>query len=169
MAGVDELVARGLADPERLGIMGWSYGGYMTSWAITQTDRFKAACIGAAITNLVSFNGTADIPSFVPDYLGGEYWERLAPYLERSPLFQAERVRTPALIQHGAEDIRVPLGQGRELYNALRRRGIPVELVIYPRQGHSVEEPRLLIDLRRRSVEWLVRWLGASEAEPPRS
>lgn len=169
MAGVDELVARGLADPERLGIMGWSYGGYMTSWAITQTDRFKAACIGAAITNLVSFNGTADIPSFVPDYLGGEYWERLAPYLERSPLFQAERVRTPALIQHGAEDIRVPLGQGRELYNALRRRGVPVELVIYPRQGHSVEEPRLLIDLRRRSVEWLVRWLGASEAEPPRS
>lgn len=162
MAGVDALVARGLADPERLAIMGWSYGGYMTSWAITQTDRFKAACVGAAVTHLASFNGTADIPSFVPDYFGGEHWERQEDYLARSPLIQAGRARTPSLVQHGADDIRVPLSQGRELYNALRRRGVPAELVIYPRQGHAVDEPRLLIDVRRRSVEWLVRWvLGA--------
>jgi dipeptidyl aminopeptidase/acylaminoacyl peptidase len=159
MAGVDALIERGLADAERLGIMGWSYGGYMTAWAITQTERFKAACIGAPVTNLVSFNGTADIPGFVPDYFGGDHWQQLDAYLARSPLFQVHRARTPSLIQHGADDIRVPLGQGRELYNALKRQGVPAELMIYPRQGHAIDEPRLVIDVRRRSVVWFERWL----------
>ena len=75
MAGVDTVVAMGVADPDRLGVMGWSYGGFMTSWIITQTNRFKAASIGAPVTNLVSFTGTADIPSFIPDYFGGEFWD----------------------------------------------------------------------------------------------
>jgi dipeptidyl aminopeptidase/acylaminoacyl peptidase len=168
MAGVDTLISLGLADPERLGIMGWSYGGYMTAWAITQTERFKAACIGAPVTNLVSFNGTADIPGFVPDYFGGEHWQQLDAYLARSPLFQVQHARTPSLIQHGEADIRVPLGQGREFYNALKRQGVPTELVIYPRQGHGIDEPCLVIDVRRRSVEWLERWLGrGAGAAPP--
>ena len=75
MSGVDALVANGVADPERLGVMGWSYGGYMTSWIITQTKRFKAASVGAGVTNLMSFSGTADIPGFIPDYFGGEFWD----------------------------------------------------------------------------------------------
>ena len=74
MAGVDRVIAMGLADPDRLGVMGWSYGGYMSSWVITQTKRFKAASIGAPVTNLMSFTGTADIPGFIPDYFGGEFW-----------------------------------------------------------------------------------------------
>ena len=72
MSGVDDLIERGIADPERLGIVGWSYGGYMTSWAITQTRRFRAAAVGAGVTNLASFNGTSDIPGFIPDYFSAE-------------------------------------------------------------------------------------------------
>jgi dipeptidyl aminopeptidase/acylaminoacyl peptidase len=165
MAGVDLLVERGIADPERLGIMGWSYGGYMTSWAITQTDRFHAACVGAGVTNLMSFTGTADIPGFLPDYLGGEFWDDLEAYRQRSALFQVHNVSTPTLIQHGQADVRVPLSQGRELHNALKRRGIPVQMVIYPRQGHSISEPRLALDRRRRSVAWFAEWLKNGESE----
>ena len=77
MTGVDHVIAMGVADPDRLGVMGWSYGGFMTSWVITQTKRFKAASAGAAVTNLMSFTGATDIPGFVPDYFGGEYWDHL--------------------------------------------------------------------------------------------
>jgi dipeptidyl aminopeptidase/acylaminoacyl peptidase len=159
ITGVDHLIETGVVDSERMGIIGWSYGGFMTSWVITQTDRFKAACVGAGVTNLMSFNGTADIPGFVPDYFSAEYWEDLEPYKQHSALFQVKGVTTPTLIQHGAEDIRVPLSQGRELYNALKKQGVPVEMVIYPRQGHAVAEPRLKIDVRERAVAWLERWL----------
>ncbi len=164
MAGVDTLIARGIADPERLAIMGWSYGGFMASWAITQTDRFKVACIGAPVTDPVSFNGTADIPGFIPDYFGGEYWDDFESYRSQSPILHVGKVQTPALIQHGAADIRVPLSQGRQFYAALRRRGIPTELIVYPRQGHSFHEPRLIIDCRKRVVEWLGKHLGSNEA-----
>lgn len=165
MRGVDRLIADGVVNEEQMGILGWSYGGYMTSWAITQTNRFRAACVGAGVTNLMSFNGTADIPGFVPDYFGAEFWDDLEPYRRHSPLFRIAGATTPTLIQHGAEDIRVPLSQGRELYNALRRQGVPVELVIYPRQGHAVTEPRLKIDVRERATAWLLRWMGVDSAE----
>ncbi len=159
LAGVDLLVKQGQVDAERLGIMGWSYGGYMTSWAITQTDRFDAACVGAGVTNLMSFTGTADIPGFLPDYFGAEFWEDLDTYRSHSALFNVRGVTTPTLIQHGESDVRVPLSQGRELYTALKRQGVPVRMVIYPRQGHSVNEPRLRSDVRQRPVAWFARWL----------
>ncbi len=159
MAGVDLLIAQGIADPARMGIVGWSYGGYMTSWVITQTDRFKAACVGAGVTNLMSFNGTADIPGFIPDYFSTEFWDDLAPYQAHSALFNIKGVTTPTLILHGEEDIRVPLSQGRELYNALKRQDVPTKMVIYPRQGHSVAEPRLRMDLQKRITQWLEQWV----------
>ena len=163
MAGVDAVIAMGIADPDRLGVMGWSYGGFMTSWIITQTNRFKAASIGAPVTNLVSFTGTADIPDFLPSYFGGEFWEAdLAEiYRERSPMSHIGRARTPALIQHGEADARVPTSQGYELYNALKRQGVPARMVTYPRQPHQVREPRLLRDLVERNVAWMKQWLGA--------
>jgi dipeptidyl aminopeptidase/acylaminoacyl peptidase len=159
MSGVDALIERGLVDPARLGVMGWSYGGFMTSWIITQTGRFKAACVGAGVTNLMSFNGTADIPSFVPDYFAADYWEDPDIYHQHSAMFQVKGVTTPTLIQHGADDIRVPLSQGKELYNALKRQGVPVEMIIYPRQPHTVEEPRLLAHMKDKATSWLVRWV----------
>ncbi|MCD6291419.1 MAG: S9 family peptidase [Anaerolineae bacterium] len=165
MAGVDTLIEQGLVDPDRLGVLGWSYGGFMTSWIIGHTDRFKAACVGAGVTDLISMTGTSDIPGFLPDYFDHEFWEDLQPYLDHSPIFYVQNVSTPTLIQHGDADERVPISQGHELYNALKRRGVPVKMVIYPRQEHGFSEPRLSIDVKRRAVEWLERWiLGQEEA-----
>jgi dipeptidyl aminopeptidase/acylaminoacyl peptidase len=160
IAGVDALVERGIADPARLGIMGWSYGGYLAAWAITQSRRFRAACVGAALVNLISQAGSSDLAGFIQDAMGAEVWQDPERYQRRSPLFQLGRLTTPTLIQHGAEDTRVPAGQARELYNALRRQGTPAELVLYPRQGHLVGEPRLLMDVQRRAREWMIRWLA---------
>jgi dipeptidyl aminopeptidase/acylaminoacyl peptidase len=163
MAGVDEVVARGIADPDRLGVMGWSYGGFMTSWTITQTRRFKAASVGAGVTNLMSFNGTSDIPGFVPDYFGAESWEDLELYRAHSALFQVKGVTTPTLILHGEADVRVPVSQGYELYNALKRQGVPVRMVTYPRQPHGPNEPKFVLDIGERLLDWFDRHLGPAK------
>jgi dipeptidyl aminopeptidase/acylaminoacyl peptidase len=159
LSGVDALVAKGVADPDRLGIMGWSYGGYMTSWVITQTKRFKAASVGAGVTNLMSFTGTADIPSFIPDYFGGEYWDAFDTWRAHSAMFNVKGVTTPTLIQHGESDRRVPISQGYELYNALRRQGVTTKMVVYPRQPHGIQEPKLMLDAMTRNLEWFDRYV----------
>ncbi len=165
MNGVDYVINQGLADPERLGVMGWSYGGYMTSTVITKTKRFKAASVGAGVTDLVSFTGTADIPSFLPDYFGAEFWDDLDIYLSHSAIFNIKGVSTPTLIQHGEKDERVPLGQGLELYNALKRQGVPVKMVIYPRTPHGPREPKLYLDVMKRNIEWFGKWILKKESE----
>ncbi len=159
MAGVDYLIGQGIADPERMGVMGWSYGGYMTSWVVTQTKRFRAASVGAGVTNLMSFTGTADIPSFVPDYFGGEYWHVFDRWKAHSAMFNVRGISTPTLIQHGEADVRVPISQGYEFYNALKRQNVPVKMVVYPRQPHGVQEPKMMLDVMQRNVEWFDRWI----------
>ncbi len=159
MAGVDYVIEQGLAHPDSLGVMGWSYGGYMTSTIVTKTNRFKAASVGAGVTNLVSFTGTADIPSFLPDYFGAEFWEDLKIYLDHSAIYHVSNVETPTLIQHGEKDARVPLGQGLEFYNALKRRGVPVKMVVYPRTPHGPREPKLLLDVMQRNIDWFNKWI----------
>ena len=166
MAGVDFVIAVGVAAPDRLGIMGWSYGGYMTSWVITQTKRFKAASVGAGVTNLMSFTGTADIPGFVPDYFGGEYWDVFDRWRSRSAMFHVKGVTTPTLIQHGEQDLRVPISQGYELYNALKRQRVPTKMVVYPRQPHGIQEPKLIKDAMERNLEWFERWIKAASPAP---
>jgi dipeptidyl aminopeptidase/acylaminoacyl peptidase len=163
MSGVDALIARGIADGERLGIMGWSYGGYMTSWVVTQTKRFKAASVGAGVTNLMSFTGTADIPGFIPDYFGGEYWDAFDRWRAHSAMFNVKGVTTPTLIEHGEADRRVPVSQGYEFYNALKRQGVPVKMVVYPRQPHGLQEPKFLLDAMQRNLEWFDRWILGKE------
>lgn len=163
MSGVEHLVQQGLADPDRLGVMGWSYGGYMTSWAITQTKRFKAASVGAGVTNLMSFSGTSDVPAFVPDYFGGEYWQVFDRWRSHSAMFNVGGVATPTLIQHGEADLRVPVSQGYELYNAIKRQKVPVKMVVYPRQPHGIQEPKLQLDAMKRNVEWFDQWIGGKE------
>jgi dipeptidyl aminopeptidase/acylaminoacyl peptidase len=159
MSGVDHVVSMGVADPDRLGIMGWSYGGYMTSWVITQTRRFKAASVGAGVTNLMSFTGTADIPGFIPDYFGGEYWDAFDRWRARSAMFNIKGAATPTLIQHGEQDLRVPVSQGYELYNALVRQNVPTKMVVYPRQPHGIQEPKFIKDAMERNLEWFDRWI----------
>ena len=162
MAGVDHVIEQGIGDPERLGVMGWSYGGYMTSWTITQTRRFKAASVGAAVTNLVSFTGTADIPSFLRDYLGGEPWEDVSLYRARSPVFQAKGVTTTTLVQHGEADVRVPVTQGYEFYNALKQQGAPVEMLVLPRQPHGPTEPRMILKIMQTNLDWFEKHVSRS-------
>jgi dipeptidyl aminopeptidase/acylaminoacyl peptidase len=159
LAGIDALVKEGIADDDRLGIMGWSYGGVMTGNAITKTNRFKAASAGAGVYNHTSFYGTTDIPRFMEAYFGGTPWSDPDVYTRLSSLPRADRVTTPTLIQHGQSDKRVPLSQSEELYRALKRHGVPTEMVVYPRQAHGVAEPKLQADLMRRNVEWFERHL----------
>ncbi len=154
MAGVDHVIGMGVADADRLGVMGWSYGGFMTSWIITHTPRFKAASVGAAVTNLISFTGTADIPGFLPDYFGGQFWDVEATYRAHSPMFHVRGVTTPSLIQHGDADIRVPISQGYEFYNALKAQGVPVRMLVLPRQPHSPNEPKMQLKTMQTNVEW---------------
>lgn len=159
MAGVDHLVGMGVADPERMAVMGWSYGGFMTSWVITQTRRFQAAIVGAAVTNLWSFTGTADIPGFLPDYFSGEPWQNFEAYRKHSPMSHVQGAATPALILHGESDDRVPVSQGYELYNALKRQGAVVKMVAYPRTPHSPSEPKFLLDIMQRHLDWVEKHL----------
>lgn len=156
MTGIDALVDRGIADPDQLGIMGRSYGGYMTAWTITQTDRFKAASLGAAMCNLISFYGQTDIPGFMEYYFGGDIWDMRELYLERSPIMFACRVRTPTLITQGEKDSRVPLPQAWEYYHALKRGGVDVDFVILPRQGHMIQEPRLQREMMNINLSWFL-------------
>jgi dipeptidyl aminopeptidase/acylaminoacyl peptidase len=159
MAGVDHIISIGVADPDRLAVMGWSYGGFMTSWVVTQTSRFKAAAVGAGVTNLWSFMGTADIPGFLPDYFNGNPWEVFENYQKHSPLSYVKSVKTPTLVLHGEADVRVPVSQGYEFYNALKRLGVTTKMVTYPRAPHSVQEPKFILDIGQRHLDWLAKYL----------
>jgi len=160
MTGVDRVIEMGVADPDRLGVMGWSYGGFMTSWIVTQTHRFKAASAGAPVTNLMSFNGTADIPSFIPDYFGGQSWEVMDLYQKHSPMFNVKGVTTPTMIQQGDADIRVPISQGYEFYNALKVQGVPTRMLVLPRQPHGPNEPKMQLAAMKANLEWFEKYLG---------
>jgi dipeptidyl aminopeptidase/acylaminoacyl peptidase len=163
LAGVDEIVRRGIADPDRLGVLGASYGGYMTNWIVTQTGRFKAASASASISDLTD-------PFFLSD--GGEVmthyfkkpWENRASYAAHSPLMFADRVTTPLLIQHGERDPRVPIAGAWKFYRTLKALGKTVEFDIYPRGGHVLYEPALQRESMRRNLEWFTRWLRPESA-----
>jgi dipeptidyl aminopeptidase/acylaminoacyl peptidase len=159
MSGVDHLIGIGVADPDRMAVMGWSYGGFMTSWVITHTNRFRAAAVGAGVTNLWSFTGTADIPGFLPDYFEGEPWEAFENYRKHSPMSYVKGVTTPTLILHGETDDRVPISQGYEFYNALKRQGVNVEMVVYPRTPHSPQEPKFIQDIMQRHLDLVEKYV----------
>jgi dipeptidyl aminopeptidase/acylaminoacyl peptidase len=158
MAGVDHLIARGIADPDRLGMMGASYGGFMTSWVVGQTGRFKAASTAASVTDLASMYYISEGGDFMAEYFKAP-WENAASYAAHSPLTHASKVTTPLLIQHGENDPRVPVSQARALYRALKAHNKVVELDIYPRGGHVLYEPKMQREQMQRNLEWFTRWL----------
>lgn len=158
MAGADEVIKRGIADPEKLAVMGWSYGGYMTCWIVSQTGRFKAARMGAGLSNIYSMYGTTDIPGYIGTFFNNYPSQKtLELFLARSGLTYADKVTTPLLIMHGLNDERVPIGQPMEFYRALKDRGKTVELVWYPREGHSNAEYYHQRDQVRRELEWMTK------------
>lgn len=152
MAGVDHCVNIGVADPERMGIGGGSYGGYLTAWAITQTDRFRAAVMVAGIVNLLSFHGTTNIPYYTQQFYAGDPY-RDPIFAERSPMTHVNRVETPTLIVHGEKDPCCQVGQAMEFYRALDGR-VPVEMVIYPREGHGIRERQHLEHFLGTMLNW---------------
>jgi dipeptidyl aminopeptidase/acylaminoacyl peptidase len=165
IAGVDNVISLGVADPDRLGVLGWSYGGYLVASAITQPPpavkdwRFRAAVVGAGITNLISNAGSCDSPSFTVSHFGGELWEVVELLCARSPVLNVANAMTPTLILHGEQDARVPLSQGQEFCNALKRSGCTVQMVVYPRTGHVPHEPKLLLDVMTRTLAWMDRYV----------
>jgi dipeptidyl aminopeptidase/acylaminoacyl peptidase len=159
MTGVDAMIDKGIIEEEQLGVMGGSYGGYMTAWTITQTARFKAASMGSGICNLVSLNGTTDLHRFLTDYLGS-FTDNRKLYEERSPINHAFKVKTPCLIQHGSADLRTPLSQAYEFYHALKRNGQEPEFVIYPGMGHRISDPKMLLDAMERNLKWFESYIN---------
>jgi dipeptidyl aminopeptidase/acylaminoacyl peptidase len=153
MAGVDDLIAKGIANPDRLGIGGWSYGGYMAEWAITQTARFKAAVSGAGMANLVSEYGTEQHPSY-DEWFWNVPYEKPEGFLNSSPFVYLKNAKTPTLILQGDADTVDPLGQSQELYRGLKRYGVETELVVYPREAHGFHEEKHLLDRLNRIVAW---------------
>ena len=161
MAGVDHLIARKIADPQRIAIAGWSYGGYMAAWAITQTDRFRAAVIGAPMTDLASEFGTEERETnYYDHWFQGTPYENLAMFQKGSPMTFAKNARTPALILQGEADVIDPIGQSQQFYRALRYADVPVEMVVYPREGHGIREEKHALDVLNRMVQWIDRYLG---------
>lgn len=159
MAGVDQVLEMGIAHQDSLLLMGWSYGGYMTSFAVTRTDRFRAASMGAGLPNLISMVTTTDIQDYLAAHLGAEFWDDYEAYERHSAIYRIGNVTTPTQVIHGAEDLRVPFTQGQEFYRALDRRGVPTEMVVYPRTPHGPREPKLLMDVTPRILNWFNRHL----------
>ena len=159
MDGLDYLIEQKIADPDRLGIGGWSYGGFMTAWTVTQTDRFKAAVVGAAVTNLFSFNGTTDVTGFLRNYFLDIPFRRRAAYDNHSPLTYLQNCKTPSLVLHGEKDPRVPVGQGWEFYNGLKALGVETEMIVYPREPHIFGERAHRVDLLKRILAWYDKYL----------
>lgn len=159
MAGVDAAIDMGVAHPDSLLLMGWSYGGYMTSFAVTRTDRFKAASMGAGLPNLISMTTTTDISDYLVGHMGEEFWENYETYERHSAMYRIRNVTTPTQVIHGANDLRVPFTQGQEFYTALSRRGVPTEMIVYPRTPHGPREPKFLMDVTPRILSWFDRHL----------
>jgi dipeptidyl aminopeptidase/acylaminoacyl peptidase len=160
LLGVDHCVSVGLTIPERVGVTGASYGGYLTGWAVCTTDRFAAGVMVSGIVNHLSTHLTCN-HAFSEFICGGDHRdpESLRLFMERSPITHAARATTPTLILHGSEDRCTPLGQAEELYQALVLNGTPTEMVVYPREGHGFREREHAADAERRTVAWFERYL----------
>jgi dipeptidyl aminopeptidase/acylaminoacyl peptidase len=158
MSGIDSLVRWGLADPHRLGVYGHSYGGYLSAWAITQTDRFRAAMVSAGAVDLGAHWGQSDIQQYRAWDMKGLPWESEA-WQRSSPITYMARVKTPTIVFAGDEDRRVPFPQGQELYRALLALHVPTEFVHYPREPHGYREYRHQWDRATRTLAWFDRWI----------
>ena len=159
LAAVDDAVARGIADPNRLGVGGWSYGGMLTNYTIASDPRFKAATSGASISNILAGYGT---DQYIRDYEVelGKPWEHLDVWMKNSyPFYHVEKIVTPTLFLAGDKDFNVPLLNSEQMYQALKSRDVPTELVIYPDQYHGITRPSFQRDRYQRYLDWYAKYL----------
>ena len=158
VSGVDKVIEMGIGDQDKQFVMGWSYGGYLTSFIVTKTNRFKAASMGAGLPNLISMVTTTDIQDYLVAHMGAEFWEDYETYEKHSAIYQIKNTTTPTQIIHGANDLRVPFTQGQEFYRALERLGVDTEMVVYPRTPHGPREPKFLMDVSERILTWFEKY-----------
>lgn len=158
-SGVDYLIAKNIADPNHLFFIGWSYGGYLTNWTISQTTRYQAAVSGDGLSDLLSFAGTSDIPFYTSEYLGSYPWDDSFLYIKRSPILYINNIQTPLLLFSGQRDIRVPIEQSIEMYSALKNTNKQVKMFMLPEQGHVPNDPNLALAVTKEINRWFTEAL----------
>ena len=161
LAGVDAVLKKTSVDPHRIGVTGWSYGGFMTMWAVTQTGRFRAAVAGAGIANWQSYYGENMIDKWMIPYFGASVYDNPAAYAKSSPITYIKHVTTPTLVIVGEHDAECPAPQSFEFWHALKTLNVPTKLVVYAGEGHSFRDAKNQLDVMRRSLEWFDRYLGS--------
>jgi dipeptidyl aminopeptidase/acylaminoacyl peptidase len=178
MSGVDSLIAKGIADPDRLGAMGWSEGGYISAFLTTHTGRFEAISVGAGISDWTTYYVGTDITPFTRQYLHATPWDDPDVYAKTSPMTTIRQARTPTLIQQGSNDRRVPVPNSFELYRGLQDRGVPSRLILYTGFGHGVDKPKSQLALLQSNLDWFAHYVwgepipkdsalhGTSELDP---
>jgi len=159
MSGVDAMVAQGLADPDRLGVMGWSQGGYISAFLATHTDRFKAISVGAGISDWTTYYVNTDITPFTRQYLKATPWDDPEIYARTSPISTIRQAKTPTLIQHGEADKRVPIPNGYELYRGLRDQHVPVRMIVYSGFGHGITKPKSNRAVLQHNLDWFSHYV----------
>lgn len=154
MSGVDALIAKGMVDPNRLGAMGWSQGGYISAFLTTHTDRFKAISVGAGISDWMTYYVSTDITPFTLQYLGATPWNDPQIYAKTSPITTIKQAKTPTLIQQGSADHRVPVPDSFELYRGLMDQHVDTRLILYTGFGHGIDKPKSALALVQANLDW---------------
>ena len=163
LAGLDTVLKKVPVDASRIGVTGWSYGGFMTMWTVTQTNRFHAAVAGAGIANWQSYYGQNSIDEWMIPYFGASVYNDPAVYAKSSPITFINRVKTPTLVLVGERDEECPAPQSFEFWHALKTLGVPAKLVVYPGEGHRFKEPQNNLDRMRRTAAWFDQYLAAEQ------
>ncbi|MBI3404724.1 MAG: S9 family peptidase, partial [Acidobacteria bacterium] len=159
ITGVDALIARGIADPDKMGMMGWSAGGHWSNWTLTHTDRFKAISSGAGAANWISMYAQTDVQAPREFYFKGKPWENWDHYVTVSPLKYITNAKTPTLIHVCNGDPRVPKPQSDEMFMALKKLGVPVEYIVYPQDTHGIGDPRYQMVKMVSEFNWFEKWI----------
>ena len=167
LSGVEALVERGVADPDRVAAMGWSQGGYISAFLTTTSDSFRAISVGAGISNWMTYYVNTDIHGFTREYLKGTPWDDPEVYAKTSPMTYIEQAVTPTLIQHGEFDARVPTPNAYELYQGLQDVGVETRLIIYKGFGHGITKPRERLAAMWHNWEWFARHIWGETVEMP--
>ena len=166
-SGVDYLIAKGMADPGRVGAMGWSQGGYISAFLATNSIKFKAISDGAGISNWVTYYVNTDIHPFTRHYLKATPWDDMAVYLKTSPMTNIKKARTPTLIQHGEFDRRVPIPNAYELFQGLQDVGVPTKLIVYKGFGHGISKPKEQLAATWHNWQWFAKYIWGEDVVIP--